>query len=134
MYSVTTTAGAKVQPYFDVPLPDDPNLYHFKVQGIPVGDGLTKVWLTNMTANYLKTLLGGLDKDKISKAVAAIKDIQSTTIGPVQEKNPMDIVANIAVSVIVNSEDYKALKNKSEYISDEYMFQQLATEFSQVRW
>jgi hypothetical protein len=29
MFSVTTTAGAKIQPYFDVPPPDDPNLYLF---------------------------------------------------------------------------------------------------------
>jgi len=30
-YSVTTTAGAKIQPYFDVPPPNDKNLYYFKI-------------------------------------------------------------------------------------------------------
>jgi len=42
-YSVTTTAGAKIQPYFDVPAPNDQHLYHFKVQGVIVDGGLVKV-------------------------------------------------------------------------------------------
>jgi hypothetical protein len=31
-FSVTTTAGIKIQPYFDVPAPSDKNLYYFRVQ------------------------------------------------------------------------------------------------------
>ena len=133
VYSVTTTAGAKVQPYFDVPLPDDPNLYHFKVQGVSVDEGLIKVWLTNMTANYLKVLLGGLDKERISEAIAAIKDTHSESINSEKATYCKDVVSSIAVPVIVHSEDYAALKNKNEYISDEYMFQQLATEYSRLK-
>lgn len=30
-YSITTTAGAKIQPYFDVPAPNNPHLYHLVV-------------------------------------------------------------------------------------------------------
>lgn len=129
VYSVTTVAGAKIQPYFDIPLPDDPNLYHFKVQGVSIGDGLIKVWLTKTTASYLKTLIGGLDKDSIS---AAIKKINSSSISTATADYIKDGIHNIAVPIIINSEDYETLKNKSEYISDEYMFQQLATEFSQM--
>src|SRR5258708_5329837 len=32
-YSITTSAGAKIQPYFDVPPPQDPNVYLFTVIG-----------------------------------------------------------------------------------------------------
>jgi len=38
-FSVTTVAGAKIQPYFDVPPPTDPNLYFFKVQGEEISPG-----------------------------------------------------------------------------------------------
>lgn len=54
-YSITTDAGAKVQPYFDVPLPTDPNLYYFKVQGEVVGPGLVRVWINSTTALRLST-------------------------------------------------------------------------------
>ena len=43
VYSVTTTAGAKIQPYFQVPDPTDPNLYHFVVRGVLDNDGLVEV-------------------------------------------------------------------------------------------
>jgi len=36
-FSVTTSAGIKIQPYFDVPAPSDTNLYYFRVQSKPVG-------------------------------------------------------------------------------------------------
>ena len=35
-YSVTTSAGIKIQPYFDVPPPNDQNLYYFRVQSEPI--------------------------------------------------------------------------------------------------
>lgn len=129
VYSVTTVAGAKIQPYFDIPLPDDPNLYHFKVQGVSIGNGLVKVWLTKTTASYLEALLGGLDKESISNA---IKKINSGYVKFKQINDSKIDVYSIAVPVIMKYDDYQSLKNKSEYISDEYMFQQLATEFSQI--
>ncbi len=68
-YSVTTDAGAKIQPYFDVPTPDDINLYYFKVQGVYVDNGLVKVWLTRSTVKYLELLIGSLDTSELSKAI-----------------------------------------------------------------
>ena len=38
-FSVTTSAGAKIQPYFDVPPPNNPNLYIFTVIGEVIMDG-----------------------------------------------------------------------------------------------
>lgn len=49
-YSVTTEAGAKIQPYFDVPPPNDPNLYLFTVIGEIIETGLVRVWIMEATA------------------------------------------------------------------------------------
>jgi hypothetical protein len=38
-YSVTTAAGIKIQPYFDVPAPNDPNLYVWQVIGEQIDAG-----------------------------------------------------------------------------------------------
>lgn len=72
-YSVTTSAGIKIQPYFDVPAPSDPNLYYFRVQGEPVpGDPTTTwLWTATSTAAALKAKLGSLDKEKVTSAVLA---------------------------------------------------------------
>jgi len=53
-YSITTIAGAKIQPYFDVPPPNDPNICYFKVQGEDFKSGLIRVWLTQTTAKLLE--------------------------------------------------------------------------------
>lgn len=72
-YSVTTSAGIKIQPYFDVPAPSDPNLFYFRVQGEPVpGDpSTTLLWTAASTAAALKAKLGSLDKEKVTVAVVA---------------------------------------------------------------
>jgi len=44
-YSITTSAGAKIQPYFDVPPPNDTNVYLFTVIGEVIGVGMVRVWL-----------------------------------------------------------------------------------------
>src|ERR1700754_205278 len=62
-YSITTEAGAKIQPYFDVPPPTDPNIYLFTVIGEIIDTGIVRVWLTEATARELKALIGSLDTD-----------------------------------------------------------------------
>lgn len=129
VYSVTTAAGAKIQPYFDVPPPNDPNLYYFKVQGVNVGDGLVQVWLTKTTAQYLELLLGGLDKDSLSEAIRRV-----CMVKPGRNQLVSDTVSvnDIAVPVMIDTKDYDVLKNNFEYISDEYIFQQLAIKLSEI--
>lgn len=72
-YSVTTSAGIKIQPYFDVPAPSDPNLFYFRVQGEPVpGEpGTTWLWAAASTAAALQAKLGTLDKVTVTGAVIA---------------------------------------------------------------
>ncbi len=119
-YSVTTTAGAKIQPYFDVPAPNDPNLYHFKVQGVTIDGGLIKVWLTRSTAKYLELLLGSLEGDELSEAIDNFNPSSIST------ENISSTAEEIAVPVIVREESYKRLKTIFDPVSDEYIFQQLA--------
>lgn len=119
-YSVTTTAGAKIQPYFDVPAPNDENLYYFKVQGVLVDGGMVKVWLTRSTAKYLELLLGSLDSEVLSEA------IDSFDISKSSELSDSTIAERIAVPVLIKEGSYEKLKTLYPPLSDEYMLQQFA--------
>jgi len=68
-YSITTSAGAKIQPYFDVPPPTDPNLYVFTVQGEVLEDGYVRLWITPSTAVLLRSTLGSLDTAVLTEAI-----------------------------------------------------------------
>jgi len=124
-YSVTTTAGAKIQPYFDVPAPNDTNLYHFKVQGVLVDGGLIKVWLTRSTAKYLELLLGSLDTERLSNAIDDF-DVDNT----ITQDNVATSEA-IAVPVLIKENSYSKLKTLFTPISDEYMLQQFAIQLGE---
>lgn len=74
-YSVTTSAGIKIQPYFDVPDPLDPNLCYFRVQSEFLENGMVLLWLSSSTANGLKRQLGGeLTPDVLSEAVLRVAE------------------------------------------------------------
>jgi hypothetical protein len=127
-FSITTTAGAKIQPYFDVPSPKDSNLYHFKVQGVLVENGLVKVWLTKSTAKYLELLLGGLDSKSISDAIIKFKGIS-------QEKDDTEFInaTDVATVVEISTEAYNKLQKIYDPISDEYMLQQFAIDLGSTK-
>ena len=119
-YSVTTTAGAKIQPYFDIPAPDDQNLYYFKVQGVIVDGGLVKVWITRSTAKYLELLIGSLESNELSNA------IDTLTIDNKPLRNTVEAAEDIAIPVLIRESSYEKLQAMFQPISDEYMFQQFA--------
>jgi len=119
-FSVTTTAGAKIQPYFDVPSPRDEHLYHFKVQGVLVDGGLVRVWLTRSTAKYLELLLGSLDTEELSNAISNFEPSEEC---PAENSSSVD---EIAVQIYVNTDAYEKLKRIYVSTSDEYIFQQFA--------
>jgi hypothetical protein len=114
VWSVTTDAGAKIQPYFDIPVPDDPNLNFFVAQGFQVED-LVRVWLTQPTAEALRNLLGGLDTEQISDAILRAEPNASPDGSTVDE--------NSVVEVVITSQAYEALRTKFEGVSDEHSFQ-----------
>lgn len=68
-YSITTSAGAKIQPYFDVPPPTDPNVHVFTVIGERLIAGRVRIWLTEATRRDLQRLFGTLEVEALSQKI-----------------------------------------------------------------
>ena len=119
-YSVTTEAGAKIQPYFDVPTPSDPNLYLFTVIGEVIDTGLIRVWITESTARELRRQLGSLDTDVVSRAIGEAAAIIAS------EDSQEQIESEVALPILITSQAYETLQNYLPGVSDEHSFQLLA--------
>jgi hypothetical protein len=118
-FSVTTEAGPKIQPYFSIPNPNDPNLYHFVVQGEYTGDDMVRVWLTPTTATLLKAALGSLEPATIAKAIETV-----CIEGKIQQETGQ-VFSSLAVEVSVPASAYSKLKSIFDGVSDEHNFKQL---------
>ena len=92
-YSITTEAGIKIQPYFDVPPPGDTNLYIFTVIGEVVGAGLVRVWITESTARHLTDLLDKVDTESVSKTILATVP----QIGKTELTEDVDVSAGVSL-------------------------------------
>jgi hypothetical protein len=114
-YSVTTEAGVKLQPYFDVPPPDDPHLYTFVVQGEEVGNGEVRIWITLATARELERLLGSLATDVISRAILDAVPDRSMVMSVTG--------ADSVRPVMMHPGAYEKLKAEFEGVSDEHRMQ-----------
>ena len=127
-YSITTTAGAKIQPYFDVPPPNDPSLCYFRVQGEEVEIGLIRLWITPTTALVLNNLLGSTNIDVVSDAIVNYaKKARSLKGGRVDYTKGTEL----AEPVYVTREAYAALKEIFAGVSDEHMMQLFVRYLSQ---
>ena len=127
-YSVTTQAGAKIQPYFDVPPPKDPNLYYFCVQGEEVESGLVRIWVTSTTALFLDRLLGSTDTDTVRTAILRhAKEARALQETNVEYARGLDL----AKSIYVSTQAYRALSEVFSGVSDEHMIQLLVQHLSQ---
>jgi hypothetical protein len=118
-YSVTSAAGAKIQPYFDIPAPNDPNLIHFRVQGEELDSNLVLIWLNCGTARELSVLLGSLDVATLS---AAISDAAERTMDTSITATVFD---ELAQPVKLTKEAYLTLVNRWDGVSDEHRAQLL---------
>jgi hypothetical protein len=119
VYSITTEAGAKIQPYFTVPMPNDPNLYDFVVQGEDCGNGMVRVWLTQVTASLLREVVGDLKPQAIAAAVERA-DFQQ-----VRQEASAHPFGTLAVEVLVPAATYARLQDAFKGVSDEHNFKQL---------
>lgn len=117
-YSVTTSAGIKIQPYFDVPAPSDENLCYFRVQSEPIDHDTVNIWVAYSTARSLERHIGSLARDVVSAAVLrigrdAIKELQAT-----MEQD------ELAVPIPLTTEAHSAmLALWTEAVSDEHRAQ-----------
>lgn len=118
-YSVTTSAGIKIQPYFDVPAPNDPNLVFFRVQGEEVSSGHILMWVSATTARQLSSILGKLDLTTISTAIVEAAD----------HKTPSEASEltseELAQPIEITSEAYSLLVSVWGGVSDEHRAQLL---------
>ena len=118
-YSVTTTAGIKIQPYFDVPPPSDPNLAYFCVQSEPLNDDTIVLWVAAATAEQLNKRLGSINKEVVSQAV-----FEAARRG---QKPDISLADNLheAVPIQVTKEAFNLLLSQWEAVSDDHRVQLL---------
>ena len=117
-YSVTTSAGIKIQPYFDVPAPSDENLYYFRVQSEPVDYDTVQIWVSSTTAKAIQRELGNLEKDNVSNALIKTANrfsIEDAEIS-VREKD-------LAQPILISRKAFEIFKSTWEGISDEHRAQ-----------
>lgn len=118
-YSVTTNAGTKIQPYFDVPTPDDQNLYFFRVQSEVLSSDTVRIWVSASTARALNRLLGSLTRETVSSAVIMASDYIDTAI-PASDNS-----TELACPIELSSEAFNVFVTKLEGVSDEHRAQLL---------
>jgi hypothetical protein len=119
-YSVTTSAGGKIQPYFDVPPIEDPNLWIFRIRGM-ADEGVVRAYITTRTARVLEDLIGGLDREAVDEAILTTAAAMAAD-GTVSEEAAADEV----VAVHVSANAYEELRSALGGINDEHAFQLLA--------
>ncbi|MGH9401692.1 MAG: hypothetical protein ACRD2P_06260 [Terriglobia bacterium] len=121
-YSVTTTAGAKIQPYFDVPPPNDPNVYIFRAQGEEIAPGVIRIWIGASTARELERLVGDLSPEHLGVIIA------STAADLPEEDGSPAIAHEQAVPLTLTAESYNVLvATFPGAVSDEHMAQLLVS-------
>lgn len=118
-YSVTTSAGIKIQPYFDVPPPSEKNLYYFRVQSEPVDATTIRLWISAATARALKKELGSLDSATVSTAILNTIERVGKIVQAPEEKD------GLAVAVDISKEAHMQLLTAWEAVSDEHRAQLL---------
>jgi hypothetical protein len=118
-YSVTTSAGIKIQPYFDVPPPNDPNLACFRVQSEIFDPDTIILWVAAATAEQLKERLGSIDKNVVSQAVfEAAKMAVDDDVLTVED-------LGAAVQIPVSKDAFDLLLSQWDAVSDDHRIQLL---------
>jgi hypothetical protein len=118
-FSITNEAGAKIQPYFDVPPLTDPNLYLFTVIGELIDTGHVRVWVSDLTRRELHRLTGTLDTEPLSRIIiTAIKRASQTTVS-----SSLDTFAAHPLVITINA--YENLRQIFPAINDEHCFRML---------
>jgi len=118
-FSITTQAGPKIQPYFDVPTPGEKGLYRFVVQGEILPNGNIRIWITKPTALFLKKLIGEITSDSLTAALKKIAAIERQ-----EEKEGLTVIEH-ATPIELSAEAYALLSDCFKGVSDEHKIQQL---------
>lgn len=117
-FSVTTSAGAKIQPYFQVPPATDPNVYVFTVIGEIIVDGQIRCWVTRTTLQELQHVLGTVNSQTVTEAIQRhLTDLPMPDGAPAihEPAEPLDLSA----------ETYALLTSRLPGVNDDHCFQLL---------
>lgn len=117
-FSVTVEAGAKIQPYFQVPPNTDPNLYLFTVIGEVILDGKVRCWLTQTTWEDLERLLGKVNSTTITQAI-------ERHVACMPAAKAGSVVQDPAIPLEISAETYDLLKSRLPGVNDDHCFQLL---------
>lgn len=123
-FSVTTDAGAKIQPYFDVPLASAPHTYLLTAQGEELGNGQVRIWLGSQTARELRRLAPDLGVDALRVVIeSAASRYEPGAPSPatrqqVQEIRLPEETYGLLTSVFPGTSDDERVKRLIEYLSD----------------
>ena len=118
-YSITTTAGIKIQPYFDVPEKDDPDLIYFRVQNEYIDPDTVLLWIAASTAEKLKEKLGSIRREVVSEAIKEVIEKREMLADSQDEE------LTRAVPVAVSRNAFDELVDAGEAVSDEHRIQLL---------
>jgi hypothetical protein len=119
-FSVTTSAGIKIQPYFDVPAPSDPNLFYFRVQSVPIDSRTVQLWVAASTALALQRKIGDLTKENVSKAVLRLSKMDPELVMTSNDEH------YLAVPIEMSAKAHAALLTIwKDAVSDEHRAQLL---------
>ncbi|MFN9253565.1 MAG: hypothetical protein ACK6BL_06435 [Holosporaceae bacterium] len=92
---------------------------HFISQGEDCGNGMVRVWLTQITAGLLREVIGNLQPDAIAAAV------ERANFEHVRLEASAHPFGSLAVEVIVPVSTYAKLQQVFDGVSDEHNFKQL---------
>lgn len=127
-YSVTTKAGAKIQPYFDVPPPNSTALHYFKVQGEELATGHILMWISRSTARELERLLEG----KLESGILSDVIVKSASYYEEHERDAA-LAGELAIPIEITKDAYQLLADTWGGISDEHRAQLLAETLRKIR-
>lgn len=119
-FSITTSAGAKIQPYFDVPAIGTPNLYHFIVIGERLLDDSVRMWVTEQTYQNLCHLVhNDISKDNLSKIILeAAKELKDNSFAKSYDYEK-------AYELLVSTKAYQAIQRVLPGVNDDHSIQLL---------
>jgi hypothetical protein len=118
-YSITTSAGAKIQPYFDVPERHHPTLYLIQVEGEEIDDDVIRVWVADATRRRLGELADIGDQASLSTFI-----LETAGMIGVEESEGIAPAAP-AVPLVVSRDAYEALTTSLSGSTSDGRLQQL---------
>jgi len=124
-YSITTNSGAKIQPYFDIPAPNDPNLYIFTVIGEHINDQYVYAWVTARTRRDLVDAIGSFTPNSLSQAILSLP-LADFNHGELSEIMKTE---ELASPIEISTDAYLRLCTAFRAANDDLRFRALAAHF-----